>query len=185
MDTQETKIYIAFLIAAAILGVFLIFFIVTIIQHQRKNQALQKEKNNAEITTLEKERTRIAADLHDDLGPMLSTVKLLINNVDLDTVEDKLTLDKASEYIDSVLLQPAWVDRQRFAEFRIIEVDPGEAHAANVLRIDDALIMPASFPRTRQRLLDAGFKVIAVDVSELQKAEGAVTCCSLVFLADP
>ena len=82
---------------------------------------------------------------------------------------------------DSVLLQPAWVDRERFAALRIIEVDPAEAHAANVLRIGDALIMPTSFPRTRQRLLDAGFQVIAVDVSELQKAEGAVTCCSLVF----
>ena len=85
----------------------------------------------------------------------------------------------------TVLLQPAWVDRGCFADFRIIEVDPGEAHAANVLRIDDALIMPANFPRTRQRLLDAGFKVTAVDVSELQKAEGAVTCCSLVFRSDP
>lgn len=84
---------------------------------------------------------------------------------------------------DSVLLQPAWVDRERFAKFRVIEVDPAEPHAANVLRIGDALIMPASFPRTRQRLLDAGFKVTAVDVSELQKAEGAVTCCSLVFRA--
>ena len=82
---------------------------------------------------------------------------------------------------DSVLLQPAWVDREHFANFRVIEVDPAEPHAANVLRIGDALIMPANFPRTRQRLLDAGFKVTAVDVSELQKAEGAVTCCSLVF----
>jgi dimethylargininase len=45
-------------------------------------------------------------------------------------------------------------------------------------------VMPASFPRTRQRLLDAGFQVMVVDVSELQKAEGAVTCCSLVFRAD-
>jgi dimethylargininase len=84
-----------------------------------------------------------------------------------------------------VLLQPAWVDRRRFAEFRIIEVDPAEAHAANVLRIGDALIMPVNFPRTRQRLLDAGFQVTVVDVSELQKAEGAVTCCSLVFRSDP
>lgn len=80
-----------------------------------------------------------------------------------------------------VLLQPAWVDRRCFADFRIIEVNPAEAHAANVLRIGDALIMPASFSRTRQRLLDAGFQVTVVDVSELQKAEGAVTCCSLVF----
>ena len=84
---------------------------------------------------------------------------------------------------DSVLLQPAWVDRARFAGLRIIEVDPAEEHAANVLRVGDALIMPACFPRTRQRLLDAGFAVTAVDVSELQKAEGAVTCCSLVFRA--
>jgi dimethylargininase len=85
---------------------------------------------------------------------------------------------------DTLLLQPEWVDRDRFADFRVIEVDPAEPHAANVLRIGDALVMPASFPRTRQRLLDAGFQVTAVDVSELQKAEGAVTCCSLVFRAD-
>jgi dimethylargininase len=82
---------------------------------------------------------------------------------------------------DTVLLQPAWVDREVFAGLRVIEIDPQEPHAANVLRIGDGLLMPASFPRTHQRLLDAGFKVDAVDVSQLQKAEGAVTCCSLVF----
>jgi dimethylargininase len=82
---------------------------------------------------------------------------------------------------DTLLLQQEWVGREQFAGFRIIEVDPAEPHAANVLRIGDTLVMPASFPRTRQRLLDAGFNVTAVDVSELQKAEGAVTCCSLVL----
>ena len=82
---------------------------------------------------------------------------------------------------DTLLLQPAWVDRAAFAGFRLIEVDPAEPHAANVLRIGDALLMPASFPRTRQRLIAAGLRVTAVDVAELQKAEGAVTCCSLVF----
>ncbi len=105
MDSNQTKIYIALLIAAGILGVFLIFFIVTIIRHQRKNQALQKEKTSAEITTLEKERGRIASDLHDDLGPVLSAVKLLINNVDLETEEDRLTLAKATQYIDTMLAQ--------------------------------------------------------------------------------
>ncbi len=82
---------------------------------------------------------------------------------------------------DTVLLQPGWVDREHFAHLRIIDVDPTEPHAANVLRIGDALVMPACFPRTRQRLIDAGFQVTAIDVSELQKAEGAVTCCSLVL----
>ena len=105
MDTHETKVYLALLIAAVILGVFLIFFIITIIGHQRRNQALYKEKINAEITTLEKERARIASDLHDDLGPMLSAVKLLINNVELKSESDRETITKANSYIDGILLQ--------------------------------------------------------------------------------
>ena len=82
---------------------------------------------------------------------------------------------------DTLLLQPAWVDASSFPGFNIIEVDPTEEHAANVLRIGDSVVMPACFPRTGQRLRDAGIDVVTVDVSALQKAEGATTCCSLVF----
>jgi dimethylargininase len=38
----------------------------------------------------------------------------------------------------------------------------------------------SSGPRTRDRLEAAGFRVLAVDVSEMEKAEGAVTCCSVI-----
>jgi len=82
---------------------------------------------------------------------------------------------------DTLLIQPAWIDAAVFAGYRCIEVDPGEEHAANALRIGDGVIHPACFPRTRRRLEDAGVRVVPVDISELQKAEGAVTCCSLVF----
>ncbi|WP_457096025.1 dimethylarginine dimethylaminohydrolase family protein [Lysobacter sp. P5_B9] len=82
---------------------------------------------------------------------------------------------------DTLLLQPAWIDAASFPGYGIIEVDPGEEHAANILRIGDVAVMPACFPRTAQRIRDAGFEVVAVDVTELQKAEGATTCCSLVF----
>src|SRR5580692_5652864 len=101
MDTNETKIYTAILIAAAILGIILVFFIITIIRHQRSNLILQKEKIQAEINTLENERKRIASDLHDDLGPLLSAVKLQINNVDLGNREDQEMIEKASMHIDS------------------------------------------------------------------------------------
>jgi dimethylargininase len=82
---------------------------------------------------------------------------------------------------ESVLLQPTWIDRAAFAHYRIVEVDPAEEHAANVLCIGGTVVMPACFPRTRARVQGAGVDVVSVDVSELQKAEGAVTCCSLVF----
>jgi dimethylargininase len=83
---------------------------------------------------------------------------------------------------DTLLIQPCWVDRDAFAGYRLIEVDPGEEHAANALRIGSAgVIHPACFPRTRERLERAGILVVPVDLSELQKAEGATTCCSIVF----
>lgn len=86
---------------------------------------------------------------------------------------------------DTLLVNPRWVDASVFDGYRIIEVDPDEEHAANALRIGAGVIHPACFPRTRRRLADAGIAVTAVDLSELQKAEGATTCCSLVFSTLP
>jgi len=82
---------------------------------------------------------------------------------------------------DTLLINPAWVDASTFAQFRLIEVDPAEEHAANALRIGDGIIYPTSFPRTQRKLEACGIALTIVDVSELQKAEGAVTCCSVVF----
>jgi dimethylargininase len=85
---------------------------------------------------------------------------------------------------DTVLVQPRWLDESGapFAHFRRIEVDPAEEHAANAVRAGGGLVYPDCFPRTRERLEQAGIAVTAVDVSELQKAEGAVTCCSLLVV---
>ena len=82
---------------------------------------------------------------------------------------------------DTVLIQPEWVDPAVFADYRQMQVDPDEEHAANALRIGAGVVYPASFPRTCERMQRAGIAVTAVDVSELQKAEGATTCCSIVF----
>jgi len=81
----------------------------------------------------------------------------------------------------TVLVNPAWVDAAAFGDVRVIEIDPDEPYAANGLLVGGRLIYPASFPRTRKRLEHAGITIEPVDVSELQTAEGAVTCCSLVF----
>jgi dimethylargininase len=85
---------------------------------------------------------------------------------------------------DAVLVQPRWLDAGMFRGWRCIEADPDEPHAANALRIGETVLVPANFPRTRRRLANAGIPTIAVDVSELQKAEGAVTCCSVLVEVD-
>jgi dimethylargininase len=83
----------------------------------------------------------------------------------------------------TVLVNPAWVDAGAFERFERIEVDPSEPAAANALRIGSSVIFPSAFARTRERLLARGLDVRSVDADELAKAEGGVTCCSIVFRA--
>ena len=84
---------------------------------------------------------------------------------------------------DAVLVNPAWVDGTHFAGMDVIAVDAAEAYGANALLIGSDVVYPTAYPRTRERLERCGIPVHAVDVSELIKAEGAVTCCSLIFEA--
>ena len=79
----------------------------------------------------------------------------------------------------TLLLNPDWVDRKQFPGFEVVAVE--EPFAANALRIDDTLLYSASYPRTRRLLEGRGFHVETLDLSELEKAEAGVTCCSLVF----
>jgi len=82
---------------------------------------------------------------------------------------------------DTVLVNPAWVDPSLLAVERVIEVDPREAFAANAVLVRDAVIHPEGFPRTRARLEAAGIRVVSVPAAELARAEGGVTCCSLLL----
>jgi dimethylargininase len=81
---------------------------------------------------------------------------------------------------DWLLVNSEWIDVARFAGFRLTAVDPGEPFSANVLRIGDTVLCAAAWPRTRARLDAEGLHTIAVDVSELAKAEAGLTCCSLI-----
>ncbi|MFH1811411.1 MAG: arginine deiminase family protein [Pseudomonadota bacterium] len=80
----------------------------------------------------------------------------------------------------TILLSPRWIDPARFVGLRHIEVDPAEPAAANGLRVGDRVLYATAFPRTRARLEQQGIAVVSIDLSELAKAEAAVTCCSLI-----
>jgi dimethylargininase len=85
-----------------------------------------------------------------------------------------------------LLVNPAWLADKwdpasaGFDAFDLIEVDPLEPHAANALLVGDRLVYPTAFPRTLARLRARGLDPLLVEVSEIAKAEGAVTCCSLI-----
>jgi dimethylargininase len=79
-----------------------------------------------------------------------------------------------------LLINPAWVDPAHFAGCDLIEVDPAEPAAANVLLVDGTVIGAAEFPQTRRRIEAKGLVTASVPAGELAKAEGGLTCCSVL-----
>jgi len=86
---------------------------------------------------------------------------------------------------NTLLGNGAWVDRSAFGAVEWIEIDTREPFAANALWVNDGLIYPRAFAHTAELLrthpATRNAPLELVDASELAKAEGGVTCCSLIF----
>jgi dimethylargininase len=66
----------------------------------------------------------------------------------------------------------------------MIAVAPAEPGGANALWMSGAVVYPTHYPETAERLDRAGLRVVPVPCTELAKAEGGVTCCSVLFEVD-
>ncbi len=81
----------------------------------------------------------------------------------------------------SLLVNPDWVDIAPFAEFNVITISENEPWAGNAIRVNDTVCLHAGFPETAALMRELGFQVETVDISELLKAEGGMSCLSLRF----
>ena len=82
---------------------------------------------------------------------------------------------------NTILANPSWVDLSPFEGFEIIKVSPDEPWGANARRLADHVLISAASPQTAARVRERGFRVLTVDISEFEKAEGGLTCLTLIF----
>jgi len=85
----------------------------------------------------------------------------------------------------SVLVNPSFVDPRVFEPLEAVAVAPEEPSAANALLVGGQVLYSPAYPRTLGILERRGARVVAVDLGELAKAEGALTCCSVIFDGKP
>jgi dimethylargininase len=124
--------------------------------------------------------TRSNQEAVDQIQNLLDRYGYKVTGVQM---HDCLHLKTALTRVDdkTLLINKKWVDLHHFEDFDMIEVDASEPFAANCLPINGEIIYPTAFPLTRAKLEARGYKIRAVTVDELAKAEGAVTCCSLII----
>jgi len=92
-----------------------------------------------------------------------------------------LHLKSAATCVNDVLVHnPAWVSPDHFAGTDRLAVAPGEDLGGNVLLAGNTLLTAADGPRTAEALAARGFAIVTLDISEMRKADAALTCMSLI-----
>ena len=82
---------------------------------------------------------------------------------------------------DTLIVTRDFADHEALTAYEKIVVNRGEEYAANVLRVNDYLLIPRGFPNTKIKLSALDLEIIELDVSEMQKMDGGLTCLSLRF----
>ena len=62
-----------------------------------------------------------------------------------------------------------------------IIVSKEEAYCANCLVVIGKVLIPKGYPKTKSLIEAKGFSVIELEMSETKKADGALTCSSIIF----
>lgn len=99
------------------------------------------------------------------------------------TPKDILHFKTHSSLLDerTALATPSLAASGCFDGFDVVTSPEDEPQGANVIRVNDYVIMSGEAPKTAEKLRALGYKILAVPTTEVAKIDGAVSCCSLRY----
>jgi signal transduction histidine kinase len=125
MDSRQAEIYLVVTLAMLFIVAILLYLVFRIIQKQQQFLRLQRQVVKVEMATLEKERARIASDLHDDIGPLLAAIKYRMAVVTPGAEQDQKELNLCAGHLDEAIVRlrqvthnllPATLERRGLVE---------------------------------------------------------------------
>ncbi|MCB0749674.1 MAG: N(G),N(G)-dimethylarginine dimethylaminohydrolase, partial [Ignavibacteriae bacterium] len=98
-------------------------------------------------------------------------------------MNDMLHLKTGVAYLENnnLLAFGEFLYEEEFKSFNIIEIDANESYAANCIWVNNYVLVPKGYPKTRDKIIKEGYKIIEIDVSEFRKLDGGLSCLSLRF----
>jgi dimethylargininase len=117
------------------------------------------------------------------LAAQLSALGFTASTVDVRAMTSILHLKSGIAYIgdNTLVVMEEMAGRPEFAGFRLVRVSEAESYAANCVRVNDRVLIPAGFPRLTAELAALGFSPLPLDMSEFRKMDGGLSCLSLRF----
>ncbi len=82
---------------------------------------------------------------------------------------------------NNLLISGEFIKNNNFNDFTKIEVTEEEDYAANCIWVNNTVLVPNGYPKTKLKIENSGYRTIAVDVSEFRKLDGGLSCLSLRF----
>jgi len=103
--------------------------------------------------------------------------------VDIRDLDNTLHLKSGMAYLgqDRLVVTEELATQDAFQGYEIITVDQEESYAANCLRINDFVLIPARHPRTEAKISKLGYTTLTLEMSEFKKMDGGLSCLSLRF----
>ncbi|MBZ5555541.1 MAG: N(G),N(G)-dimethylarginine dimethylaminohydrolase [Acidobacteriia bacterium] len=80
-----------------------------------------------------------------------------------------------------LVLIGALADQAGLAGYDIVHVEPSENYAANCVQVNEVVLLAAGYPALQSSLIQLGYSVITLEMSEFQKMDGGLSCLSLRF----
>lgn len=98
-------------------------------------------------------------------------------------LKEVLHLKTGVSYLENnnLLVAGEFVNSPLFKDFNKIVIDKEESYSANCIWVNDTVLIPKGYPKTKEAIENKGYKVVEVDTSEYRKIDGGLSCLSLRF----
>ncbi len=103
--------------------------------------------------------------------------------VDIRSMQSILHLKSGIAYLgdNNLVVMEELARCEEFRGYNLIRVIPAETYAANCVRVNDHVLIAASFPQFSESLRRLHYQLLTLDMTEFQKMDGGLSCLSLRF----
>lgn len=98
-------------------------------------------------------------------------------------LKEVLHLKTGLSYMENnnLLVSGEFLSSPEFEKYNRVAIEPAESYSANCIWVNDTVIVPEGYPKTKEAIENLGYKTLVVDTSEFRKIDGGLSCLSLRF----